>query len=259
MRAGRPPVTASFVPSGEKRTESIRSAHADEPGDETAAIGFVQKHFVEAGDGQQLAVGRPIERRDDGRAAVNGRMVGIDRRRGIGRRIVFRAFFDPAADEGDLARGERRLAFRHRGFALVGRDLLEEIAVVRLAGDDGRRAAFASGEQAFEGGHIQLAAGFGWLMAALAVGLQDREDIGVVADRFRLFPRLGRERQACRPPVILGEFQMTAARIAADRQPRTRFETARRLIQRAPIQGLKEVGRGDVADILGGPAYQLRL
>ena len=82
--------------------------HADQPGDEAAAIGFVQQHFVEAGDGQQRAVGRPIERRDHGRAAVDGRMLGVDRRRGIGRRVVFGAFFDPAADEGDL--GSRRAA-----------------------------------------------------------------------------------------------------------------------------------------------------
>ena len=55
VRPGRPPVTASFVPSGEKRTESIRSAmptsnRATSP----AAIRFVQQHFVEAGDGQAV-------------------------------------------------------------------------------------------------------------------------------------------------------------------------------------------------------------
>ena len=116
---GRPPVTASFVPSGEKRTDSIRSRHADEPRDQTAAVGFVQQHFVEAGDGQQRAVGRPIERRDHGRTAVNGRMLGVDGRRGIGRRVVFGAFFDPAADERDLAVGQRLLALRHRRFAVA--------------------------------------------------------------------------------------------------------------------------------------------
>ena len=102
-------------------------------------------------------------------------MLGIDRRRGIGRRVVFRAFFDPVADQRDLAFGERRLVLAASPLRpFVGRDLFEEITVVRLAGDDRRGAAFAAGEHAFEDGHIELAAGLGRLMAALAVGLKNR-------------------------------------------------------------------------------------
>ena len=37
---------------------------ADETIDEAGAIRVVQQHFVKTGDGQQLAIGREIERRD---------------------------------------------------------------------------------------------------------------------------------------------------------------------------------------------------
>ena len=81
-------------------------------------------------------------------------------------------------------------ALRHRGFAFLGRDLTDEVAVGRLAGHDGGRAALGSGEHVLEGGHVELAASFCRLVATLAIGLQDRQDIGVGAHRVLFSGRL---------------------------------------------------------------------
>ena len=161
--------------------------HADQSGNETGAVGFVEQHFVIAGHCEQLAARRPVDRCDHGRAAVDGRVLGIDWRRCVRRRVIFGAFFNPLPNQRDVTFREGRLFLWHRSHAFcVGRDLFEQIAVVRLSGDDRRRVAFATDEHVFENSEIELAAGFGWLVAALAIGLQDWEDGSVVADPLRL-------------------------------------------------------------------------
>src|SRR5262245_37715221 len=109
-------------------------------------------------------------------------MVGIDGGRGVGRRVILGPFFYPTADKGDLAGSQWRLAFGHRRLALVQSDLINEVTFVRLAGHDGRRAAFARSEQTLKDRHVQFAAGLRRLVAALAIGLQNWQDVGVVAD-----------------------------------------------------------------------------
>jgi hypothetical protein len=141
---------------------------------------------MEAGDGQQRAVGRPIDRGDYRWAVVNGRMFGVDRRRRAGRRVVFGAFFDPTLDERDFGIAQRLFPLGHRRFAVGGRDLFDQVAFVRLAWHDGRRFTLAALQERFESRHIQRAARFGRLMAALAVGLEYWPDVARIANRCRL-------------------------------------------------------------------------
>ncbi len=162
-------------------------AEADEAGDEFRAIGFPEEHFVEARDGEQGAIGRKGERGDDRRALVDGRVVEIEALAGIGRRVVDGAFTDPAADELDIGVGQRGFLGRHLGFAAVRRDLLDEKRLVRFLGDHSLLlvlgAFLAAREELGEIGHHIAALGLGGLVAALALGLKDRADLLVIADR----------------------------------------------------------------------------
>ena len=47
-------------------------------GDHAHTIGLMKQHFMKAGHGQERSIRRPINRRDDGRPVVHGRMFGID-------------------------------------------------------------------------------------------------------------------------------------------------------------------------------------
>ena len=113
----------------------------------------------------------------------------------VHRRIVRGALFDPAADQRDLGVGQRGFVGRHQRLAVFRRDLLDQVAFVRLAGHDRRRAALAAGHQRFESRHDELAVGFGRLVAAVAMSLEDGTDLLVVADlgvgRFATLRRIG--------------------------------------------------------------------
>src|SRR5262249_15988432 len=133
--------------------------------------------------GEQLAARRPVDRRDHRRAAVDGRVLGVDRQCGIGRRVVLRAFVDPLADQRDVALRQGGLFQRHRRVAfVVWRNLFEQVAVVRLAGDDRSGTALTTSKYVFENGKIEFAAGFRRLVTAMAVRLEDREDSRVITD-----------------------------------------------------------------------------
>src|SRR5439155_1454091 len=62
-------------------------------------------------------------------------------------------------------------------------DVGDELALLGVVRDDGLLARLAAGEELVEDGHDELAAGLGRLVAALAVGLEDRPDLLIVADR----------------------------------------------------------------------------
>ena len=97
-------MTASFVPSGENGSDSTRSREPDQPADELGAVGLPQQDLVEAGDGQERAVGREVERRDHRRPRVDRRMLHVDRACAVCGCVVHGALGDPAADQLDLRR-----------------------------------------------------------------------------------------------------------------------------------------------------------
>ena len=118
-RPGAPPTAASFFPSGENAMRLHALRDADQPRLERELLGVVEQHFVIAGDGERLAVGREGERSDDRRGRVLRRVRGIDRD-GLraGGRVVLRALLDPVRDQLHLNRVERVAALRHLGLAV---------------------------------------------------------------------------------------------------------------------------------------------
>ena len=155
---------------------------ADEASDQAGAVGVVEQHLVKTGDGEQFSVGGEIERGDGGRPLVDGRVGGVDVLDGVFRGVVDGALGDPLGDEGDFGLGERWLALRHVGLALEQGDGGDQRALGGQVRDDGFFTAVAAGEEAGEIGHHVAALIFGGLVAALAVGLENRTDLFPVAD-----------------------------------------------------------------------------
>src|SRR5262249_19167536 len=83
----------------------------------------------------------------------------------------------------DVLVRQRVLALGHLGLlAGAGGDLLEQEALVRLTGDDAGQFAVALLQQVGVGGHHVAAEGLGRLVAPLAVLLEERPHLVVVAD-----------------------------------------------------------------------------
>ena len=103
---------------------------------------------------------------------------------GVFRSIVFRSFGNPTGDESDFNFVKRVLLLRHLGLTLgVGRDFIDEIAFLRLSGNN-CDIIFATFEKTGEIGHDIATLVLGRLVAADAVCLKNRADVGVVADWF---------------------------------------------------------------------------
>ena len=166
----------------------------DQAADQLRSIGLPQEDLMEAGDGQERPIGREGQGRDHREPGVLGGMAHVVSGPGGRRLVVGGALGDPSVDQLELRGGERRLVLRHLGLAVLGRDLVDEEALIGLARDDPRLAALASLEHLVEGRHDVAAAGLGRLMAALALGLEDRPDLLVEA---HLRPG-GGHRGACR-------------------------------------------------------------
>jgi hypothetical protein len=94
---------------------------------------------------------------------------------------------DPGLNQGDFAIEQRCFAFRHADLTVLWRDHFENGTLFGIAGNDRRAFAVSASEEAFEIGHHVAALILGGLMAALAVSLEDRADLAVVADVGRLF------------------------------------------------------------------------
>ena len=173
--------------------DSIRHAH--QPRDAGRSVGLPKKHLVKAGHGKQFAVRREIERRDHGAVRIDGRMIGIERLAAgcsgcrlpapsaIQRRM---RSISPAASGGRPCGISALPSMRA--------DQLQQLALLRLAGNDRRRSAFAAAQQAGQGGHLVAALGFGRLMAAIAIGLQQRLDLFAIADLAAGLTRFGERR-----------------------------------------------------------------
>ncbi len=163
-----------------QRFDALREP--DEAGGEAGAVGAVDEHLVEAGYGDQLAVGRVVERGDDGGHFVDGRVVAIVARTGVLGRIIGGTFLDPAAHQGDLVHGQRIVFLRHLGGAVLSREnLFEQVAAGSIVGDDGF-SGLPAGDQLVEGRHHVVALRLGRLVTPLALGLENRTDVAVVAD-----------------------------------------------------------------------------
>src|SRR5262249_21147039 len=110
-------------------------------------------------------------------------MLHVDDDLGGRRTVILGALFDPLLDEIHLVVGQGILAARHGGaLAVLGNDLRDKIALVGPAGNDTGTVALSLLEQVGMAGHDVAALGLGGLMAALAVLLEDRADVLVIAD-----------------------------------------------------------------------------
>ena len=107
-------------------------------------------------------------------------MGGIEMLFGVGRSIVVRSLRDPSADQGNFPSLQRRFTFRHAGLTLFGRDHFQERALVRMRGDDGNPFRFAARKELLENRHLVATLGFGGLMTALAVGLEEWANLAVI-------------------------------------------------------------------------------
>ncbi len=138
---------------------------------------------MESAEREELAVGRKLQGGHHGLPRIGGGMVFVIAvASGFGR-VVGRALGDPLADDFEFRGGQRRLILGHLGLTLFGRDEVEQVAVVRLFGDDRHGLRVASLEEAVKAGHDETAASLGGLVTPLALGLKDRADLLVVADR----------------------------------------------------------------------------
>src|SRR6202030_2645987 len=82
--------------------------------------------------------------------------------------------------------GQRIAGLRHFwGLALLGKELLDDGAFVRLSWDDAESVGLGFLQQIRMAGHDVLAAGLGRLMAALAVLRKDGTNLPVIADLGR--------------------------------------------------------------------------
>src|SRR5439155_23412476 len=100
-------------------------------------------------------------------------MFGVIMLYGVCGRIILGPLFDPGANHCHFIVEQRRLAFGHFHLAILRRNHLENRAFLWLMGNNRRALVIATGEQPLEFGHDISAFGFGGLMTALAVGLQE--------------------------------------------------------------------------------------
>ena len=156
---------------------------ADQARQPLRAIAAGQEHFVEPGDGEHLAVGRIVKRRDYRRPGVDGRVIHVIAGPRVLRCIVECSFRDPPLDQLDLGLRQGLLSPGHLGLAAVGRDLIDQVALFGFPGNDGDRLRLAAAEHSLEGRHHIAAARLRRLVATLAAGLKDRADLLVITHR----------------------------------------------------------------------------
>jgi hypothetical protein len=150
-------------------------------------------------------------------------MLGIVTRLGAWRGVVDCTLGNPASDQLDLGIMERRLTPGHFGLAVFRRDLFDEKTLIGLTGNDGQAVARARREEPGEIGDHITAFVFGGLMAALTIGLEERENVVEKADgiagrtgRFAQSPEGGSPSnpRAGEPshPIMESGFQVAARR-----------------------------------------------
>jgi hypothetical protein len=155
----------------------------------------VDRHLVIASRREQAAVGGESDRRDDRWDVVDRGFRDVERGASRLRRVIFRAFGDPAADELDLLGRQGVLAFRHLRLLTAGQHEVEE-ALIGFPGHQLRALAPAL-RQRLERGEVELASALRGLMAALAAPLEEAAYGAMKADRRR---RLVRRRSSLADP-----------------------------------------------------------
>ncbi len=152
----------------------------DEAADVGAGGGVVEVDSVAARGGDDRLVGTDgdaAHRLDVGRRQRHDDLGPLVRE---GRRLG--ALVDPELDEGQLFRRQRRLALRRHGRLGGATAQLDEQTAGRGAGDDRVAAAAALHEQ-FIAAHVQFALRLDAVVAAGALGVEDRFDVLGVSHR----------------------------------------------------------------------------
>src|SRR5262249_50835469 len=146
--------------------------------------------LMESSHGEDFAVRRKVDRRDDGRPRVHGWVRRIIAGLSVLRSVIGGPFRNPALDQLDLNLRGRGLTLGHLGLAVLWRDLFDQVALVRLLGDDRGFHRFSAGEQPVKDGHDIAASRLRRLMAALAMRLKNRPDLLVITYRLSLLAAL---------------------------------------------------------------------
>ena len=147
---------------------------------------MVQQHLVKSSNGNQCAVRRIVDRRDDRWQTVNRWVVLIVELLGTRRRVIGRTLRNPSGDHRDLLGRKWSSFLRHLRLAVDRRDERDQMTLVRLARHDRLVLAPAARKQLGESRHHILSLGLGRLMAAVALALENRPDVAVKTDLFRL-------------------------------------------------------------------------
>ncbi len=169
---------------------------------------------MEPRHGQQQSVGREGQGGNHRQPGVFGRVLRIIPPSQVLGRVVLRPLLNPLRDDRNLRFGQRRLVLGHLGLAAMGSDQLDKTALGRLARHDGRLTRLASFEHPVEARHHVGPTRLRRLMTTLAVGLQDRADLLVIAD----LRRRGRRRSGFCPVLsnVFGGGHQQMSRSLAD-------------------------------------------
>ena len=148
-------------------------------------MGREHEDFVEPVEGKLRAIGGEVQADDRGGT-------GVDRRLFVGKAwtcvddVLDSSLGDPFSDDLDFGRLQGCKILRHLGLAIDRSDFAQQVARFGISRNDGRIARLTTFEQAFEIGHSKTTLGFRGLMACIAIGAEDRQDIFGPRDRDRV-------------------------------------------------------------------------
>ena len=148
-------------------------------------MGSEHEDFVEPVEGKLRAIWGEVQADDRGGT-------GVDRRLFVGKAwagiddVLDGPSGDPFSDDLDFAGLQRSKVLGHLGLAIDRSDFAQQIARFGVPRNDGRIARLTTFEQAFEIGHSKATLGFRGLMACIAIGAENRQDIFGPRDRDRV-------------------------------------------------------------------------
>ena len=150
----------------------------------------MNQHFMVAGDSDQLAVRRILQRGDSWCRDIRRRVLHVVVGFGRSRRVILGSFSHPALDQCDLSFMQWITLRRHLDLTLgIWHGHFEQIRLIRLAWHNGI-PLLASCEQFGEIRHDVVTFCLRRLMTARAIRLKDRTDVFVKRHRLARINRL---------------------------------------------------------------------